>query len=106
MIIQSAAWDYWLAVDDASTQRSIMFSNVLHYCCRHRSEQVDYAELIKNDVDATDLQKYLAEGDVTAFTVRIPRNLLDAAKQAASMKGMAFSAYVRMSLIDELKKGV
>lgn len=67
---------------------------------------MDYAELIKNDVDTTDLQMYLAEGDVTAFTVRIPKNLLDAAKQAASMKGMPFSAYVRMSLIDELKKGV
>lgn len=67
---------------------------------------MDYADLIKGEVDATDLQKYLAKGDITAFTVRIPRNLHDAAKQAASMKGMAFSAYVRMSLIDELKKGV
>lgn len=85
---------------------SIMFADVLQTNCRPKGEQVDYAELIKNDVDTTDLQMYLAEGDVTAFTVRIPKNLLDAAKQAAQMKGMAFSAYVRMSLIDELKKGV
>ena len=38
--------------------------------------------------------------------MRIPRSLLNAAKQAVQMKGMAFSAYLYMSLIDELKKGV
>lgn len=67
---------------------------------------MDYAELIKNDACPTDIQRYLAEGDATAITVRIPKNLRDAAKEAAAMRGMGFSAFVRMSLIEELKKGL
>ena len=67
---------------------------------------MDYAELVKNNACATDIQKYLAKGDITAITVRIPKNLRDAAKEAASMRGMAFSAFVRMCLIEELKKGM
>lgn len=95
-----------LSVNIAATLVGTMFAKVLHFSGELKGRWVEYADLLKNEVDMTDLQKYLAEGDVVAFTVRIPRNLLDAAKQAASMKGMAFSAYVRMSLIDELKKGV
>lgn len=76
-----------------------MIANVLGWI-------VDYVELIKNDACATDIQKYLAEGDVTAITIRIPKNLRDAAKEAASMRGMAFSAFVRMCMIEELKKGL
>lgn len=67
---------------------------------------MDYAELIKNETCSTDIQKYLAEGDATAITVRIPRNLRNAAKEAAAMRGMGFSTFVRMSLIEELKKGL
>lgn len=67
---------------------------------------MDYAELVKNDACPAEIQQYLAQGEQTAFTVRIPRNLLEAAKEAAAMKGMAFSAFVRMSLIEELKKGL
>lgn len=44
---------------------------------------MDCSELVKNDACPTDIQKYLAEGDATAITVRIPRNLRDAAKETA-----------------------
>ena len=67
---------------------------------------MDYAELVKNEVTPTEIQQYLTQGEQTAFTVRIPKNLLDSAKEAASMKGMAFRAFVRMCLIEELKKGL
>lgn len=67
---------------------------------------MDYAELIKNDACATDIQRYLAEGDMTAITIRIPKNLRDAAKEASSMRGMGFSAFLRMCMIEELKKGI
>lgn len=65
---------------------------------------MDYAELLKNDTCVTDMQKYLAEGDMTAITIRIPRNLRDAAKEVSAMRGMGFSAFVRMSMIEELVK--
>lgn len=67
---------------------------------------MDYAELIKNDACPTDIQQYLAEGDATAVTVRISKNLRDAAREAAAMRGMGFSTFVRMCLIEELKKGL
>ena len=67
---------------------------------------MEYAELVKSGACATDIQKYLTEGDATAITLRIPENLRDAAKEVAAMRGMAFSAFVRMCLIEELKKGM
>lgn len=67
---------------------------------------MDYAELIKNDACATDIQKYLAEGDMTAITIRIPKNLRDAAKEVSTMRGMGFSAFLRMCMIEELTKGL
>ena len=67
---------------------------------------MEYAELVKNGACATDIQKYLTAGDATAITLRIPKNLKHAAKEVAAMRGMAFSAFVRMCLIEELKKGM
>ena len=67
---------------------------------------MDYAELIKNDACTTDIQRYLAEGEMTAITIRIPRNLRDAAKEASTMRGMGFSAFLRMCMIEELTKGM
>ncbi|TJW11503.1 hypothetical protein [Parvibacter caecicola] len=67
---------------------------------------MDYAELIKNGACTTDIQRYLAEGEMTAITIRIPRNLRDAAKEASTMRGMGFSAFLRMCMIEELTKGM
>ena len=67
---------------------------------------MDYAELIKNDACATDIQRYLVEGEMTAITIRIPKSLRDAAKEASSMRGMGFSAFLRMCMIEEPKKGM
>ncbi len=65
---------------------------------------MDYAELLKNDTCTADMQKYLADGDMTAITIRIPKNLRDAAKEASAMRGMGFSAFLRMCMIDELTR--
>ena len=65
-----------------------------------------YAQLVKESATAADIQQFLAEGNATAITVRIPKNLRDAAKEAAAMRGVGFSAFVRMCLIEELKKGL
>lgn len=65
---------------------------------------MDYSDLIKNDACATDIQRYLVKGEMTAITIRIPKNLRDAAKEASSMRGMGFSAFLRMCMIEELVK--
>lgn len=38
-------------------------------------------------------------------TMRIPRNLRDAAKEAAELKGMSLTTYVKVCLIERLSEG-
>lgn len=39
-----------------------------------------------------------------AITIRIPKNLRDVGKEAAALKGISFSAFIRMCMIEELGK--
>lgn len=63
---------------------------------------MSYKELIKNGTDATDIQQYLVDGEMTVITIRIPKSLRDNTKEAAELRGMSFSALVRKCTIDEL----
>lgn len=64
------------------------------------------AELLKSNACATDIQEYLAKGDMTAITIRIPKNLRDAAGEAPAMCGMDFIRFLCMCTIEKLKKGM
>ena len=63
-----------------------------------------YSDLLKNDANETDIRSYLAEGNQVSVAFRIPQNLRDSAKQAAELRGMSFSAFMRMCMINELAK--
>lgn len=65
---------------------------------------MSYVDLIKSEASATDIQAYLAEGDQTAITIRIPKNLRDSAKEAAILRGTTFSALIRECVINELSQ--
>lgn len=47
----------------------------------------------------------LVGGDMTTVTFRIPENLKEAGMCAAKARGMSFSAFVRMCMIDRLNVG-
>lgn len=66
---------------------------------------MSYLELVESGASATDIQKYLVDGEMTAITIRIPKNLRDSAKEAAEIKGMSFSSLIRGALIQELMHG-
>ncbi len=66
---------------------------------------MSYLELVESGASATDIQKYLVDGEMTAITIRIPKNLRDSAKEAAEIKGMSFSSLIRGALIQELTHG-
>lgn len=85
---------------------AIIIAYVLQNGLSAERVKMDYAELVKSEACQTDIQQYLADGDTTAITIRLPKNLRDAAKEAAAMRGMGFSTFVRMCLIEELKKGL
>lgn len=64
-----------------------------------------YSDLLNDSASEVDIQRHLAEGEQVAITIRIPKNLKEAAAEAAELKGMNFSAYIRTCLIDDLSKG-
>ncbi len=62
----------------------------------------NFADMAIGGLPETEQRRYLADGGQMAITLRIPKNLKDAAQEQAALKGMSFSAYVRMCLINDL----
>lgn len=63
-----------------------------------------YSDLLERSASESEIQSFLAEGESVPVTIRIPSNLRDSAKEAASMTGMSYSAFVRMCIIEKLSK--
>ena len=61
-----------------------------------------YSELVESGATKKQRQEFLTDGDMAIVTIRIPQNLKDAATEAASLKGIGFSAYARMCILDSL----
>lgn len=57
-----------------------------------------YSDLIENGANTIEKQEFLDGGDMTAVTIRIPKNLRDAGKEEA-LKGVSFSTYIRMCML-------
>lgn len=63
-----------------------------------------YSDLVENGATDTEKQEFLVGGDMVAITIRIPKNLRDVGKEATALKGMSFSAFICMCMIEELSK--
>lgn len=63
-----------------------------------------YTQLVDNGASTSERQSFLADGGMTTITIRIPKNLKEAAAESASLEGMSFSAYVRNCMISNLVK--
>jgi predicted DNA binding CopG/RHH family protein len=63
-----------------------------------------YSELVDSGATATEIQTYLVGSENVPVTMRIPRNLRDAAKEAAALKGMSLTSFVKMCLIEKLSE--
>ena len=57
-----------------------------------------YSDLIENGANTIEKQEFLDGGDMTAVTIRIPKNLRDAGKEEA-LKWVSFSTYIRMCML-------
>ena len=62
------------------------------------------SDLIEKGASRQELKEFFAGGGQTAITIRIPANLRDAFKEEAELRGMNFSAFLRMCMIQELSK--
>ena len=65
---------------------------------------MSYSDLVESGAGETEIRAYLVDGDAVPVTMRIPANLRDSAKEAAALRGMSFSAFVRTCIINELVK--
>lgn len=63
-----------------------------------------YSDLIEKGASKQELKEFFAGGGQTAITIRIPANLRNAFKEEAELRGMNFSAFLRMCMIQELSK--
>ena len=63
-----------------------------------------YSELVNSGATETELQEQLVGGDMTIIIMRIPRNLKESGAEAASLRGISFSALIRELLIVDLTK--
>ncbi len=63
-----------------------------------------YSELIESKMTESEIREFLKDGEMIAITFRIPKNLKESAAEAASLKGISFSAFIRMSMMDQLAK--
>lgn len=72
--------------------------------CLKEAIPMGYRELVDNGAERTEIQTYLAQGDMLTTTLRIPANLKAAIAEEASLQGMSFSAYVRQCAIQRLSE--
>ena len=63
-----------------------------------------YAELVDGEAKTGELKSFLVDGENVAVTIRIPKNMRDAAKDAPALSGISFTSLVKMSLIEYLTK--
>ncbi|MBQ9004868.1 MAG: hypothetical protein IJ092_00695 [Atopobiaceae bacterium] len=63
-----------------------------------------YSELINSGASPTEIQSFLVDSELVPITIRIPRTLRDSAKEAASLKGMNFTSFIKGLMIEELSR--
>lgn len=61
-----------------------------------------YSELVEGGASDSQRKDFLAVGEPTPITLRVPKNLKNAAAEEARLRGVSFSAFVRNCIINEL----
>ena len=61
-----------------------------------------YTDLIDSGASTTEIQEFLVDGENVPVTLRIPQNLRDSAKLAASLSGLTFTSFVKQAMIEKL----
>lgn len=61
-----------------------------------------YSELVESGATKKQRQEFLTDGEMAVVSIRIPENLKDAVAEEAGLRGIGFSAYARMCILDAL----
>lgn len=65
---------------------------------------MNYSELLETGASPTEIQSYLRDSELVSVTIRIPRTLRDSAKEVASLRGMNFTSFIKVLVIEELSR--
>lgn len=63
-----------------------------------------YSELLDSGATTSEIQSFLVESELVPITIRIPKNLRDSAKEAASLQGLTFTSFIKHLMIEELSR--
>lgn len=63
-----------------------------------------YSGLLDSGATPTEIQAFLVGSESVPMTMRLPRTLRDSAREAAVLKGMTLTSYVKMCLIEKLSQ--
>ena len=66
--------------------------------------RVRYTGLLDSGATPTEIKSYLRDSELAPVTIRIPRTLRDPAKEAASLRGMNFTSFVKGLMTEELSR--
>ena len=61
---------------------------------------MSYSELVESGATKKQRQAYLTDGEMEVVSIRVPKNLKDAATEIANLQGIGFSAYARMCILE------
>lgn len=61
-----------------------------------------YSELVESGATDSQRKDHLAIGEATPISLRVPKNLKEAAAEEARLRGVSFSAFIRNCIINEL----
>ena len=61
-----------------------------------------FSELVDSGASERQLKEFLTDAEPIAITLRVPQTLKDAAAEAARLRGVSFSAFIRNCVINEL----
>ena len=61
-----------------------------------------YTELLESGASKSEIQASLVDSELVPVTIRIPRNLRDSAREAASLPGFTFTSLVKQCMIERL----
>ena len=85
-----------------SADAHLMIKCMHIYCFYQTGAIVKYTDLLEQGSSEAQVQAFLSDGEPTPITIRVPKNLKEAASEVARLRGVSFSAFVRNCLINEL----
>ena len=72
---------------------------IIAFCIQTRRSRLKYSQLVEGGASDSQRKDFLAVGEPTPITLRVPKKLKDAAAEEARLRGVSFSVFIRNCII-------